>query len=179
MTNNSSTVGSFVQTTQVWDVAQLYQTDVNSPEFKELLVRMYQQINNIAVSINTRDAAYYDTQEFVNGQLLFPNPALNSSTSTYPAYRQIFRMVINFGTLPNTATKSVAHGITITQATSFTRIYATATDPSTLFIPIPYASPTLVNNIEINVDPTNVNITTGSDRTAFTTCYVILEYVQS
>lgn len=181
MANNSSTVGSFIPTTQVWDVAQLYETEVNSPEFKELLVRMYQQINNIAVSINTRDAGYYDTQEFVNGQLLFPNPALNSSTSTYPAYRQIFRIVINFGALPNTATKSVPHGITITPTTTFTRIYGTANDTTgNSYIHIPYSSATAVaNNIELNVDATNVNITTGSNRTNYTITYVVLEYVQS
>lgn len=175
----SSLVGSFVQTTQVWDISQIYELNANSPEFKEFLVLLYQQLNQVATVLNTKDSGFYDTSQFVNGQILFPNPTLNSSSSTTPVFRQIQRLVINFGPLPNTATKSVAHGITITAATTFTRIYATANDPSTSFIPIPYASNTAGQSIELNVDATNVNITTGSDRTAYTTCYVILEYVQS
>lgn len=87
-------------------------------------------------------------------------------------------MVVDFGALPNTGTKSVPHNITVTGSTIWTRYYATATYPGSSGIPIPYASPTLANNIEINVDATNVNITTGSDRTAYTTTYVILEYLQ-
>lgn len=175
----SSLVGSFVQTTQVWDISQIYELNANSPEFKQFLVLLYQQLNQVATVLNTKDSGFYDTSEFVNGQVLFPNPSLNSSSTTTPVFRQIQRKVINFGALPNTATKSVTHGITTTAATTFTRIYATATNPSTLYIPIPYATNTAGASIEINVDPTNVNITTGSDRTAFTTCYVILEYVQS
>jgi hypothetical protein len=89
-------------------------------------------------------------------------------------------MTVNFGALPNTATKSVAHGITITTATTFTRIYATASDTSgSTYIPIPFSSPTLVSNIQITVDATNVNITTGSNRSNFNICYVVLEYIKS
>lgn len=172
--------GSFVPTSYVWDVAQLYAIDVKSPEFKELLVRLYQNLNLMALSLNTRDAGYYNTAEFINGQLFFPNPALNSSTQQDAVFRQVYRMVVNFGSLPNTGTKSVAHGITVTPMTTFTRIYAASSNTiGNSYIPIPYASPTLANNIEINVDATNVNITTGSDRTAYTITYVILEYLQS
>jgi hypothetical protein len=171
--------GSFIPTTNIWDVSALYSTEVTSPEFKELLVRLYQNINLVALSMNTRDAGYYVMTEFVNGQIFFPNPSLTSVTTQAPTFRPVFRKVINFGALPNTGTKSVAHGITITSTFSFTRIYATASDQSGMnYIPIPYASPVLVNNIELNVDATNVNITTGSNRSNFTICYVILEYIK-
>ena len=40
--------GAYVVTTNVWDVSQLYSIDVKSPEFQELLVRLYQNVNNIA-----------------------------------------------------------------------------------------------------------------------------------
>ncbi len=179
---NSTQYGAFVTTTNVWDLQQIQMVDVNSQEFKELLVRLYQNINNICIVLNIKDTGMYPMTEYVNGQLWFPNPNNSSATTAAanPIQRQVFRKVINFGALPNTATKSVAHGIICTAATSFTRIYATATDPvNKLYIPIPYASPVLANNIEINVDATNVNITTGSNRTAFTICYVVLEYIQS
>ncbi len=175
-----SNPGSFVPTTNIWDViSQVYAVDVNSTEFKELIVRLSQNVNNISLSMDTRDAGYYGREEFVNGQIYFPNPALTSTSATAPTWRQVFRIVINFGTLPNTGTKSVAHNLLITSGYSFTRIYAAASDQvGKNYIPIPYASPVLVNNIELNVDATNVNITTGSDRTAFTVTYVVLEYIK-
>lgn len=179
MPNNSNTYGAFIPTTNIWDVTQLYSVDVNSPEFKELLVRLYQNINLISLTTNIKDSGYYDTNEFVNGQLFFPDPALNSTTSSQPAFRQVTRKVINFGALPNTATKSVAHTIGPNSSYSFTRIYATASDTTGLtYIPIPYASPVLANNIEINVDVTNVNITTGSNRSNYNITYVILEFLR-
>lgn len=177
---NATQYGSFVATSNVWDVSEIYSTEITSPEFKELLVRLYQNINNISISLNTRDAGYYDTQEFVNGQILFPNPSLNSTSSTTATFRQIYRKVINFGALPNTGTKSVAHGIICTTATTFTRIYATASDTTGLtYLPIPYADAAGIDNIQLDVDATNVNITTASDRTNYNICYVVLEYVQS
>ena len=171
--------GSFVPTTQVWDIGTIQQTDVKSPEFKELIVRLYQNINTIAVVLNTKDTGYYPQFEMVNSQLWFPDPALTSGTTPQPDYRQVIRKVINFGALPNTATTSVAHGITFTAKSRITRLYGTATNPVGLnYIPLPYASPTAANNIELNCDGTNVNVTTGSDRTAFTVCYIVIEYIK-
>jgi hypothetical protein len=176
---NPNNYGDFVPTTNVWDVAELYQTDVKSPEFKELLVRLHQYIGSIANTVNRRDAGYYNISEFVNGQLFFPNPLYDSQTATQPAFRQVLRKVINFGFLPNTGLKSVAHGIPINNDYSFTRIYAAASDTvGHTYIPIPYASPVLANNIELYVDATNVNIVTGSNRSNFDECYVILEYIR-
>ena len=173
--------GVFVPTTQIWDIEILEDIDINTPEFKELLVRMYQQIGNIANNLNIKDTGYYDTDEYVCGRLYFPNPAFTTKTAGYPNFRQVFRKTINFGALPNAATKSVIHNITtVPGATTFTHIYATATDPvSELFIPIPFASPTLNQNIKINVDTTNINITTAINYSAYTVCYVVLEWIQN
>ena len=177
--NQGNNTGLYVATTNIWDVSQLYSTEVTDPAFKELLVRLYQNVNNIAIALNLKDSAYYDQTEFVNGQMFFPNPANSSGTTAAPSYRNVYRMVINFGALPNTAAKSVAHNIPITAAYTFTRIYATASDTTGLtYIPIPYASPTLVNNIQLDVTSTNVTITTGSNRTNYNVCYVVLEYLK-
>ena len=171
--------GAFIPTTNICDVAgQIYSIDVTSPEFKELLVRMYQNLNLMAINVNLRDAGYYDTTQFVNGQLFFPDPSLSSSSATSPSFRQVTRLVVNFGALPNTATKSVAHNIPITAQYTFTRIYGAASDATgKTYIPLPYASPVLVNNIELSVTATNVVITTGSNRSNYNVCYVILEYL--
>jgi hypothetical protein len=174
----SSTVGSFVPTTNIYDVGSIEQLDVNSPEFKELLVRLYQNLNNMALVLNLKDTGVYTLGAFLNSQTWFPNPSLTSASTTYPSMRQVFRTTINFGALPNTGAKSVAHNIIVTNSTTFTRIYATASDTTGFnYLPIPYASPTLVNNIQIDVDATNVTITTGSNRSNFNVCYVILEYL--
>ena len=167
--------GSFVPTTQVWDVGEIYSTDVNSEDFKEILVRLYQNLNNQAFSINIKDSGYYVTEEFVNGQAFFPNPSL---TEPY-TLRQAFRKVINFGALPNTGTTAVAHGITVTDGVTFTRIYGAATNTTAhAYLPLPYASPTAADNIELKVDGTNVTIITGSDRSSFNVTYVVLEYLK-
>ena len=73
-------VGSFVPSTNIWDVQQLYNIDVNSVAFRELLVRLYQNINLITNTLNTKDSGYYDLNPFVNGQLYFPDPANNSGS---------------------------------------------------------------------------------------------------
>jgi len=128
-------------------------------------------------ALNDKEIAQYSTTELVTGQKWFIPGDPNQ-------YRFTYRKVIDFGALPNAATKSVAHGITTTNTTIFTRIFATATDPAASTvnqaIPIPYVDPnTLANGIEINVDATNVNITTAANYTAYTTTYVVLEYIQN
>lgn len=179
MATNNTLFGAFVPTTNNWDVGQLYDIDVTSPAFKELLIRLYQNINVIATIVNLKDTGYYTTQEFVNGQLYFPNPALNSSTNTVAAYRQVFRTVVNFGALPNAGVKSVPHNIQFTAGFSCTRIYATASDQIGLtFIPIPFVDVTGAS-IQLDVDATNVNITTVDDRTNYAICYVVVEYIKS
>ena len=176
---NQSNFGAFVPTTNVWDVSQIFSTEVDSPEFKELIVRLYQNINNIAMVLNIKDSAYYTLEEFLNGQIFFPNPALNSTTPQSPTFRQVFRKIVNFGTLPNNGSTSVAHNITITSGYSFTRIYATSTNNTqTSFIPIPFASPTDAENIKLEVTNTDVIITTAADMTAYTKTYVVLEYIK-
>jgi len=171
--------GSFIPTTQVWDISEIYATDVKSAAFKELIVRMYQQLNTIALAINTKDTGYYPQFEMVNSQLWFPDPTLSSETTQQPSYRQVIRKVINFGVLPNTGTTSVAHGITFTLKSRITRLYGVATNPSApSYLSLPYASPTAANNIELNCDGTNVNVITGSNRSAYTTTYIVIEFIR-
>lgn len=178
--------GSFVPTTSVWDVNEINSVDVTSPAFKELLVRLYQNINLIATVLNDRDSGYYPTLEFVNGQRWFPDPALNSSSTLQPTYRQVVRKVIDFGALPNggvSVTKSVAHGITVNPSYRFTRIYGTASLPtagSYSYIPLPFASPTANRNIELFADATNVTITVNAaiNWSTYTTSYIVLEYLK-
>lgn len=173
----SNNTGAFIPTTNVWDVSEIYATDVTSDAFKELLVRLYQNLNLMSVGVNNRDAGFYDTSEFVCGQQFFSDPALRSTDQTTPILRPVFRKVINFGALPDTATKSVAHGITTTVNTSFTRMYGVATKPHAL--PATFSGVSIPNSsITLEVDGTNVKITTAANLTAYTITYVILEYIK-
>lgn len=202
---DDSQYGAFIPTTNIYDIENISQIDINSPEFKNLLVRLRQSVNNMALVTNIKDSGYYVLAEFVNGQLFFKDPALTSQTAKSPTYRQVFRKVINFGALPNATSKSVAHGLDMTSTWTFTRIYGTASDTTALtYISIPFSTgdsagtgtadlsgvkwsdttapvttaPGTNDFIGIAVDSTNVVITTGSDRTSYTTCYVILEYIK-
>lgn len=176
---NADQIGSFIRTTEVWDVDEIQEVDVKSEAFKEMLVRLNIYVADMANILNIKDTGRYNTSEFVTGQVFFPNPALSSSTAQVATDRQTIRKVINFGSLPNTGTTSVPHGIFCTPKTTFTRIYGSASDTTGLnYIPLPYASPTLVNNIELKVNATDVTIITGSNRSNFNITYVILEYLQ-
>jgi len=173
---NPNTVGNFIPTTFNMDVGVLQSTDVNSPEFKELLVRLYQTLNTMALSLNAKSTGSYSTNQLVTGDLYFPSTP--GTTFVAPQWRPVTRKVIVFGALPNTATKTVPHGINFNANTTFVRVYATATNPTGFVsLPLPYASGTSANNIELFVDATNVNVITGSDRTAFTRCSVVVEFL--
>lgn len=173
--------GAFLQTTQIWDVNEIENVDIGSDEFKRLIVNLHQQINNVVNVLNIKDTGKYTISEFVSGQTFFSNPALSSATDQVAEDRQAMRKVIYYTTaLPNAGTATIAHGITCTSVTTFTRIYGVANDTAGQnYIPLPYASPTLANNIELRVDGTNVTIVTGSNRTNFTKTYIVLEYLQS
>ena len=167
--------GLYVPTTYIWDVAELYQIEVNSPEFKELLIRLYQNVNNMILSLNLKDTGLYQTQELVNGQVFF-----NPNSSRLVDARSCFRTLVSCGQLANTGTTNTPHGIAFTSTYTLTRMYGAATDPTGLnYIPLPYASPTAAHNIELNADGTNVNIITGSNRSNFTISYVVLEYLKN
>lgn len=154
----------------------LPQTYVIPEDPSEKDVKLSQYLNDIATATNTKDSGIYDAIETITGQSFLPT--FSNQTGSNVNYRTVFRLTIDFGSLPNTGTKSVAHGLTIGSTWSVTKLYGGATNPSTSFIPLPYASPTLANNIELNMDATNVNVITGSNRTAYTRSFIIVEYIK-
>jgi len=169
--------GTFISTTFLTDMSLLSQIDVNKPEFKELLRRLYLDLNKMAVAINNKVSGVNDIIEYVSGKNFFsmPTAANNYDVTLRPAYTT----VVNFGALPNNATIAVAHGLTFTNAVVFTNIYGAATNQSVPEgLPLPYASATAVaDTIEVWVDGTNVYIATGANYSAYTGI-VILEYLK-
>jgi len=142
---------------------------------KEANLVLTDYFRNLIDALNDKTIGQYSTTQTVSGEKWFTVGNAN-------AQRFAYRKVINFGALPNTAATAVAHGITTTQNTVFTHIYGTATDPgattTTSAIPIPFADPAaLANAIRIEVDATNVTITTAANYAAYTVCYIVLEYI--
>lgn len=161
--------GSYVPTTNIWDVSQLYEVSVNSPEFKELLVRLYQNVNNIALVLNTKSTGYYINEEFVSGKLFF-NPASNDPLLLRPG----FIKTINTGALGAGVT-AINHDIVVTNTFLWMFISGAATNTGTLIgYPLPFSG-AAGNNIEISVTATQVLINNNSGVT-FTDSQITLEY---
>lgn len=172
-TDQLQNTGSFLPTTQMLDISMLYSVDVKSPEFKELLARLYQYINLISLVVNTKETGYYINQE-INTSKLFFNPLSNNQTQLRP----IFRTVVDVGTLAAGVTL-VNHNIPITNTYSFTTIYGAASDSlGNNYYPLPFASAGGAANIELFANATQVSITNNSG-VAFDNCYVVLEYIKS
>lgn len=174
--------GSFVQSTQIW----------GNEDDRELLVRLYQNVNAIALALNTKTTGAFYEQEFVTGDLFFANPSIGARKPR--PERQVSRVVVNFGALPAAGTKSVPHNLQVGAQWTFTRIYGCATNPSLFtvpptafgavplgknYIPLPYVSVRdATGSLELSVDQVNVNITTGgTDYSAWTITYAVIEWI--
>lgn len=181
---------AFISTTQVFDESLIEQLKPGTRDFNEFLVHLSRIINELSILSNMHDTGYYIQEEFINGQRYFPNPALTDPTppeDRFPIFRQVFRIVIDFGALPNAGAKSVAHGVdTLAEdipanysGFSFTRIYGVASDTiNEDYIPLPYVAGANGTAVSLDVDATNVVITTSDNKTTFDTTYVVLEYIK-
>lgn len=130
-----------------------------------------EEMKKIANAVNIREIGWMLANQNLNGQQFIP--------STGDNFRSVFRIVIDCGALPNATTKSVAHGLTVDANFSLIHLYGAATKATATFasLPLPYASPTLNENIKINLDATNVNITTAIDYSAYTKTYATIEFL--
>ena len=166
--NNTNNFDTSIPTTLVFDIGQ-----INEENSGELLIRLYQQTNNIIEALNKKDTGYYLTTTFNTGQVFF------NANNDFNQLRSVYRIVVPFGALPNNTTKSVAHGITNLGTTwSQVRLDVSSTQPNTKSIDIPGFDPAdITKPINVWVDGTNVNIQTTSNMSAFTITWVIFEYI--
>ena len=139
-------------------------------DFDQILSLTYKQIADV---VNTKEGALYQPQELATFKQYFtPGDPLTN--------RNVYRKTIDFGVLPNTGTKSVPHGIAFNSKSSLTMLYGAATDPIALsYIPLPYSSPTLADNIELFADGTNISVRTGANWNTYTICTVVIEYLKN
>ena len=181
---NQLNFGSFVPTTNVWEIQQIQSSNLD-PQLKEILVRLYQNINNIATVLNTKDSGLYSDQEFLTGKLFFPLTGQTQTSSSTAQYRPVFRKVINFGPLPNSSSISIPHNIAINSGYILIAAYgASTTSNSAAMIPIPFTTtdttpPPMNEHVSLEITSTMIEITTKSDYSDYTTTYIVLEYLKS
>jgi len=172
--------GQFIGSTQIYDLGQ---ANVNADDFT---VRLRQNFNNLIFALNVKDSGYYAQEEFVNGQLFYPDyTRSDSATSTPPEFRQVFRKVIEIGTLPNAAgSHPYPHNISGYPAAGattfiFTRMVGCATDQTNRnAITLPHSSPTLIENIGVSIVGANLILKTGQNWSTYNRAHVVVEFVK-
>jgi len=159
--NNSQTFESFVP---VYDVV---------PEtWEEGRQFIVEQLKKLANAVNVREIGFFLDEELLSGKQFIPGTANNQ------AFRTVLRTVINFGALPATGAKSVAHNVIVDANFSLVSMWLSATDPINLVgFSLAYYS-IAAGDIKLNYNATDVVVTVASDYSAYTTSYVIFEYIQ-
>jgi hypothetical protein len=141
-------VGLFIDTTQIWD--EYLQAAQENIDARELFLRLYQNINKIAIALNLKDSGIYSQTEFVNGQQWCPINEITNFVGTVGSAsnqlnadpRQVYRKIVFCGALLNAAAKTnTSWHSDHSDTTRFVRIYGAAntinTAPTKLYKPIP------------------------------------------
>ena len=87
--------------------------------------------------------------------------------------KPIYQKTINFGVLPNNATKTIPHGISNIEFVIGCGGFAKR---SGAYIPIPRIG---VNVCGIDADDTNIQIITNANYSTYTTSYVTIQYTKT
>ena len=159
----SSTKSPFLPTSQVFP-----------EDTSQRLIVLTENFIDISQAVNIREIGIFETNEELNGQQFF-------NTTTPSQKRYAFRKVFVLGALATGASTTIAHSITgVNSTTNFTHIYGTCVTDNIDNRPIPYASVTNVNEqIEVNVDATNINISNGAAAPNITSGLIVLEYLKN
>lgn len=134
---------------------------------KDMRTEINDLYQGIASSLNNKIGGLYVPQEKTNSELYF-------TSGNTQKFRNVYRMVIDFGALPNSTSKSVAHNIPgWNENFRLTAAWGGATDPVALeALPLPN------DGILVQINSTDVIITTTSNRSAFTETTVVIEYTK-
>ena len=142
---------------------------------KDLQMNLYRKMQEVIAALNKKDTALYDLSESFSCGQWYVNAAINQE-------KGIYRKVIDFGALPNTVLKTVAHELNIDETGAIQPITADwkiiikngmAFDPINI-IWYPISNPT----ISMEITTTDIEITTTADLSAYTECEIILLYTK-
>lgn len=153
--------------------------DVVPEDWQQARPFIVEQLKRLANAVNIREIGWFIDQEVLSGKSFIPGTNNSTNGATSQLFRQVLRKVIDFGALPAAGTKSVPHEIVFDSNFSLTFLGAYATDPVNLIaFPIPYSDGTVMGAVSVFMDATNVSISVNMDRSTFTRCFVIIEYMQ-
>ena len=90
----------------------------------------------------------------------------------------LYEKTVDFGALPNTTIKSVAHGIS--DLKDIVYISAVTKNGSNQFASIPITNVLTVDQqVQIYLDATNINIKSGANYSAWSGCMVTIQYTKT
>jgi len=149
----------------------------NWEEARQFLVEQLKKISN---AVNIREIGWFLDEELLSGKQFIPSVSSGITQGTAPQYRTILRKVIDTGTLPNSGTSTIPHGIVFDANFTLMQLYGAATEPppGTTAIPLPYVDANPANNIQLYIDGTNVIIVTTSNQSKYTRSFCVIEYIQ-
>ena len=138
-----------------------------SEDPKDLRYDINDLYQSIASAVNNKIGGLYVPQEKINSQQYF-------DATNVQKFKNVYRMVVDFGALPNSSSKSVAHNIPgWNSAFRLTQAYGASTDPIGLVaLPIPN------DGILLEINSTNVTVTTTTNRSAYTATTIVIEYTK-
>jgi len=135
-----------------------------------------EQLKRLANAVNIREIGWFLDEELLSGKQFIPSTV--NVKGLAPQWRSVFRKVVNFGALPNAGTKSVSHGVVFDANFTQTAFWISATDPVNFkAFSLAYWAISTPGDIIINMDATNINVTTKSDYSGYTRSYVTIEYL--
>jgi hypothetical protein len=138
-----------------------------SDDPKDLRYEVNDLYQSIATAVNNKIGGLYVPEEKINSQQYF-------DASNVQKFKNVYRMVVDFGALPNATSKSVSHNIPGWNSSyRLTCSYGASTDPVGIeSVPIPN------DGILLEINSTSVTVTTTSDMTAFTATTIVIEYTK-
>lgn len=142
-------------------------TSRNFPEeLKQLSVECTKAYIDTANAVNARTISQFTTNRPIqNGENWYL-----SGNSRQQAFQRVYQY---------TASGSIPHGLTLTQLYAFVRIYGAFTD-GTKWYPLPYVNVNSINNqVLVNVDGTNIVITSGASGPVISQGTVVLVWLSN
>lgn len=148
---------------------------------EEFRTRMIQVINDMCISINSKESGWYSDESTITGEKVLPTYSKNLEGSQSVYYRTVRRKLIYTGALPNNGTKQIAHNIQFPKKSVGWRIWGCASiidgdENLRAFFQMPLGSPNQSSNVELYATENHVVIVTGTDRTNFNFSFVVVEY---
>ena len=90
--------------------------------------------------------------------------------------RTVYGKVIDLSGLPNNTYKAVPHGID--NLDTVVAILGSAKNP-TYIIPLPYVTTTATSCVDISFTATDIGVSTGTDRSDYTTAFIVVYYIKT